>query len=693
MKKTISSLTLCFVFALGATAFGQNEVSNPAPADGAEAVWPTPAILQWSAPSWAASLDAVSYDIYLGDDPNGLALAGNTVPTAYPVAQGFVPGQTYYWRVDTVLADATLMGELWSFTVRGYQATNPAPADGEIDSSLTPTVSWRTGLTAVRHHIYLGTSMVAVAAATVDSAEYKGTQARADNTFAAGQLDSLTTYYWRIDEDDALGTVTQGDVWRFTTSIIFESIDPNLVGYWKFDEGEGTRVFDWSGNNNHGARALNNDSSLIDAEWVTGNLGSALRFYGNDSRVVIPHSPSLSFASGDVHMSLWIMFERLTGNGGSRFQNFIDKAGSRVVWLATDNNQKRIHLSIGAAGDYTGGHNGGDQISTWEWMHLVAGNVNNKHVYYINGEQSITREDTKPTPTNNTGAITIGRNFQGVIDEFRLYNRGIEPDEVQAIMMGDSRFALTPRPAHVSEASVDTTQLTWVGPEDAKAYNVYFGTSDEGLAAKGQVTDPVFALTEILAPGQSYAWRIDSVLADDSVARGILWTFTAAAETLIDNFEAYGDIEGQEIFNTWVDGYQDNANGSQVGYFYPPFAERAIVNSGRQSMPLHYDNNVAATSETILTFATAQNWSGAASLVLNVRGKADNTGGQLYVKVNGVRVDYAGAVDVISSTEWTAWTIDLAALGIDLTAVNSITIGIDGATTVGLLYIDDIELQ
>jgi len=63
----------------------------------------------------------------------------------------------------------------------------------------------------------------------------------------------------------------------------------------------------------------------------------------------------------------------------------------------------------------------------------------------------------------------------------------------------------------------------------------------------------------------------------------------------------------------------------------------------------------------------------------------------LYLKINGTKVAYDGAPADIASTEWIAWDIDLASVGVNLTKVTTLTIGVEGGET-GLLYLDDIRL-
>ena len=76
----------------------------------------------------------------------------------------------------------------------------------------------------------------------------------------------------------------------------------------------------------------------------------------------------------------------------------------------------------------------------------------------------------------------------------------------------------------------------------------------------------------------------------------------------VDDFESYTDEEGSRVYETWLDGWEIAENGSQVGYAEASFAERTIVNSGSQSMPLFYDNTDAPYSEAERTFEVAQDW-------------------------------------------------------------------------------------
>jgi hypothetical protein len=166
--------------------------------------------------------------------------------------------------------------------------------------------------------------------------------------------------------------------------------------------------------------------------------------------------------------------------------------------------------------------------------------------------------------------------------------------------------------------------------------------------------------------------------------------------------ESYNDLNEDEpgsdrIFLAWVDGFGDPTNGSLVGYENPPFAEQSIVNSGLQSMPMAYDN-AAGKSEATYVLTSNRDWTvnGVSTLTIWFRGAASNTAETLYVSLNGsARVDNDNP-DAATITSWTAWTIDLQAFadqGVNLTNVNSITLGLSSVTGgSGMIYFDDIRL-
>jgi hypothetical protein len=192
---------------------------SPSPADGAEDV-ATPLL------GWKAGVTAVLHNIYVGQDPNltEANLSGAKSPLLmHWYAPGLEPGKTYYWRVDEIEADGQTIhtGDVWSFMALPLNAYHPEPADGANTASLTPTLTWRAGKSAVQHHVYFGDSADAVSqgATGADKGAIKET------TFAAGALESATKYYWRVDEIGLDGTVQAGPVWSFATILSVENFE------------------------------------------------------------------------------------------------------------------------------------------------------------------------------------------------------------------------------------------------------------------------------------------------------------------------------------------------------------------------------------------------------------------------------------------------------------------------------------
>jgi hypothetical protein len=204
---------------------------------------------------WSPGDDAAFHNVYLGTSPDlgPQQLVSPRWPMAlYYHAAGLQPGVTYYWRVDEVGKDGVTVhtGDVWSFTTQALTAYHPDPADGAVDASVTPTLTWLPGQAALQHHVYFGTSLDAVTQGAADTD--KGVLE--ETTFAPGVLDSTTTYYWRVDEDVAGGAVKTGVVWSFTTCLPVDDFE-------SYTDEEGGRIFD----------------AWIDG-WTNGNSGSQVGY-------------------------------------------------------------------------------------------------------------------------------------------------------------------------------------------------------------------------------------------------------------------------------------------------------------------------------------------------------------------------------------------------------------------------------
>jgi hypothetical protein len=181
--------------------------TEPDPADGA--------IIEdtWITLMWATGKSALSHDVYLGDNladveagaestfqgnqASAMVIAGFP---GMPYPEGLVPGVTYYWRIDEVEADGTkVTGDVWSFMVPSKTAHNPNPADGGKYVDPDVQLSWTVGFGSKLHTVYFGDNFDDVSNAA-------GGLPQAAATYTPGTLETDKTYYWRVDEFDAVNT-------------------------------------------------------------------------------------------------------------------------------------------------------------------------------------------------------------------------------------------------------------------------------------------------------------------------------------------------------------------------------------------------------------------------------------------------------------------------------------------------------
>jgi hypothetical protein len=115
-------------------------------------------------------------------------------------------------------------------------------------------------------------------------------------------------------------------------------------------------------------------------------------------------------------------------------------------------------------------------------------------------------------------------------------------------------------------------------------------------------------------------------------------------------------------------------------------------------MPFAYDNAVGK-SEATLTLTETRDWTenGVSTLVIWYMGDAANATEPMYVVLNGtVGVDNDNP-DAALTDEWTEWAIDLQTFGVNLSNVDTITLGFGNRTNPvaggsGMVFFDDIRL-
>jgi hypothetical protein len=618
------------------------KAKGPTPADGEQGV--VLPLFQWT-----PGTTALLHNVYLGTSPElteADRVGPSMVAAIYYHAAPLIPGATYYWRVDEVAADMTTVytGDVWSFTTAFIRASQPVPMNEVKWVDPNTDLSWRPGKGAITHDLYLDTDKAAVEGGTSSVAQ-KGLYL---STWEPAALAPETTYYWRVDEVTADGTKTVGPVWSFTTLPLIPIADPDLLGWWKMDEGAGATVVDWSG---HGRHALFATPAPV---WATGYFGGALQFASNGDSAV--HADG-TFLNGLDALTITAWIKSNVTNTDKGFIIFADPVG--------DDNQD---MRYDAAGGTGGGTNvqkmgigvavdaatttilqlessNGSQTTDWQFVTLVWKSGQTLQ-FYIDGKLDAPTANSTAVTGTLTGfsKVIIGRgakdqggSWDGLIDEIRVYGRALTAADILLVMRGDPLLAWDPHPANESTTdAVQAVPMTWQAGDQAVRHDVYLGTDQAGVAAadasdatgiyRGRQNGTSFTPSPALEWGQKYFWRVDEVNGDDSISQGFVWSFTVADYLIVDDFESYDDREGTgtRIYETWIDGYVDGSSGSVVGNWDPPFAEQTIVHGGRQSMPLDYNNvDPPYFSEAYREFTPVQNWTldGLDTLNLWVRGR------------------------------------------------------------------------
>ncbi len=212
-----------------------NKAEKPDPVDGALTV---------GAPlfRWARGESAMFHDVYLGTSPelteaDRVATHLLQAATVYYHIPGLTPGATYYWRVDEIEMDGvtTHTGDVWTFVAQAMTAYRPSPADADNTASPTPTVTWLPGAGAIQHRLYFGDDANAVTEGSAGTDQ--GAFALADTAFKPGDIETLKTYFWRVDEVFPGDTVRTGAVWSFTTAVVIDDFE-------SYTDDEGSRIYE-----------------------------------------------------------------------------------------------------------------------------------------------------------------------------------------------------------------------------------------------------------------------------------------------------------------------------------------------------------------------------------------------------------------------------------------------------------------
>jgi len=527
------------------------------------------------------------------------------------------------------------------------KAKSPSPETGGIDVDRDTVLSWVPGKFAAKHNVYLSVNLADV---NESAASALIGENLSNSSLDPGRLEFGQTYYWRVDEVNSAPdfTVYPGKLWEFTiephgrpiTNITATASSSNsdIMGPEKTIDGSGMN-------------ALDQHSTLGSDMWLSG-MGDP--------------APSIQYDFDKVYK----LDEMLVWNSNEMVESFVGLGAKDVV----------IETSMDGA----------------EWTVLEGATLFNQ-APGAEGYEANTTIDFGGVLAQSV-RITISAGW-GFLPQYGL-------SEVRILYI--PTFAREAQPADGSTVDSANLELSWRSGREAASSEVYLGTDAADLALLGTTSDNSMAASG-LNYSTTYFWSITEVN-DAEVPTshaGDVWSFITPDFGTVDDFEQYNDICNR-IFFAWEDGLghnggedvddcdvpasNGNGGGSIVGNDQAPFAEKTIVNIGGStaSLPFNYDN---AFGDSYATLAIdGQDWtaSGIKTLAIAFSGEEGNTG-TLYVKINNAKILYDRNPADIAGSGWQAWNVDLTGVS-GLQNVTSLTIGVDGASAAGMLYIDDIRL-
>lgn len=213
-----------------------------------------------------------------------------------------------------------------------------------------------------------------------------------------------------------------------------------LIGYWRFDDGAGTRALDSSGQGNHGTLL-----GMDDRSWVAGRIRGALRFDGATQWVRVPASPSLDAprTTRALTVAAWVS----RASGGYMFQGVVSRQYRGTVFehFALFADSRGFVGTVNYQPGYTGTCQG-PAVPFGQWTHLAVTASERGVQGYVNGAQVCTLA-AAPALAADTTPVAIGANsdrpaverdqlFSGLIDEVVLYDRALSAAEVRELAAG-----------------------------------------------------------------------------------------------------------------------------------------------------------------------------------------------------------------------------------------------------------------
>lgn len=331
--------------------------------------------------------------------------------------------------------------------------------------------------------------------------------------------------------------VDVNDLTIFAENWLQSTVDQaaGLVGYWKLDDEAGLTAVDVSGLANHGVL-------VAEPNWTAGLFEGGLSFTEADHAIEIS-TENMNSARGTV--SVWAYADEFSSVPQYLFGHAVTAdPWSDCIQLYVDDPNGGLNLGLGDShvleSDCT-------RLQARQWTHIVLTWEAGSYAVYVNAESVASGSYTGLSELadiadiGNDGSTQYGnKEWKGILDEVKLYNRSLSGDEV--IGLFESGVAVLQAEAltfareqiESTKAAVDITEY----PINTVSYASW-------------VTTPAYRWSSGFFPGSLWYLYEQSGLSDDLIDAQN-WTAGLEDEAYTNPTQDLGFM----IFNTFGKGYQ-----------------------------------------------------------------------------------------------------------------------------------------
>lgn len=200
-----------------------------------------------------------------------------------------------------------------------------------------------------------------------------------------------------------------------------------------FNEGDGKKVFDLSGNGNHGTIHNMAFPPTAASGWNAGRRGVSLKFDGSNDYVNCGDSTNLRFGTNDFTVAFWAKILDFSAAGSPIAKG----AYSTGQWEFYHNADGYMRFYADNGNIITGAISGTEDKN---WHHIVFLRNGDDGYFYMDGIQRKSLSGIDNVDLNTTINLSIGARgnggglrFNGQIDQVCIYNRALLAKEIEQL--------------------------------------------------------------------------------------------------------------------------------------------------------------------------------------------------------------------------------------------------------------------